>query len=141
MPAKRPRMRKVPVTFAQRDLLRKVTLSDDERGRATLAVCSEVLEHVDEPDVLLRNAVEYLASGCRIVVTVPGGPRSAFDRHIGHRRHFTAKRLRSLLEANGFENVTVRRAGFPFFDLYRMVVIARGKRLIADVEESKSEFG
>lgn len=135
------RMRKVPVTFAQRDLLRKVTLSDDDRGRATLAVCSEVLEHVDEPDVLLRNAVEYLASGCRIVVTVPGGPRSAFDRHIGHRRHFTAKRLRSLLEANGFENVTVHRAGFPFFNLYKMLVIARGKRLIADVEQSTGPLG
>ncbi len=33
---------------------------------------------------------EYLAPGCRLVVTVPGGPRSAFDRHIGHRRHFSA---------------------------------------------------
>ncbi len=40
-----------------------------------------------------------------------------------------------LLEANGFERVRVRRAGFPFFDLYRLVVIARGKRLIADVEQ------
>ena len=26
--------------------------------------------------------------GCRVVITVPGGPRSAFDKHIGHRRHF-----------------------------------------------------
>ncbi len=33
------------------------------------------------------------------------------------------------------------RAGFPFFDLYRLVVIARGKRLIADVKQSKSELG
>jgi hypothetical protein len=74
-------------------------------------------------------------------VTVPGGPRSAFDRHIGHRRHFTATRLRRLLEQNGFEDVTVCRAGFPFFDLYRLVVIARGKRLIADVEQSNSELG
>jgi hypothetical protein len=75
------------------------------------------------------------------VLTVPGGPRSAFDRYIGHRRHFTASRLRRLLEESGFEDVTVRRAGFPFFDLYRLVVIARGKRLIADVEQSKSELG
>jgi len=133
--------RSLSAEFAQRDLLQKEKLDDDQRGLATLAVCSEVLEHVDQPEVLLCNAADYLASGCRLVVTVPGGPRSAFDRHIGHRRHFTASRLRRLLEESGFEDVTVRRAGFPFFDLYRLVVIARGKRLIADVEQSKSELG
>ena len=122
--------------FAQRDLMVRAELADDERGRATMAVCSEVLEHVDEPNVLLRHAAEYLAPGCRLVVTVPGGPRSAFDRHIGHRQHFTAARLRHLLQDNGFEQVTVRQAGFPFFNLYRLVVIARGRRLIADVEQS-----
>jgi trans-aconitate methyltransferase len=129
------RSRQLPVSFAQRDLLQEVRLNDEDRGRATLAVCSEVLEHVDEPGVLLRNAADYLAPGCRFVVTVPGGPRSAFERHIGHRRHFTPKRLKSLLVESGFEDITVRRAGFPFFDLYRLLVIARGKRLITDVEQ------
>lgn len=127
--------------FWQRDLLREQMLDDGQRSAATLAVCSEVLEHVDKPEVLLRNAAYYLAPGCRLVVTVPGGPRSAFDRHIGHRRHFTATRLRRLLEESGFTDVEVRRAGFPFFNLYRLVVIARGKRLIADVERPKTELG
>ena len=122
--------------FAQRDLTLPAELADEERGRATLAICSEVLEHVDVPDVLLRHAAEYLAPGSRLVITVPGGPRSAFDRHIGHRRHFTAARLRHLLETSGFEQVKVQRAGFPFFDLYRLVVILRGKRLVADVEQT-----
>jgi SAM-dependent methyltransferase len=112
-------------------------LAAEERGRATVAICSEVLEHVDQPDLLLRHAADYLAPGSRLVITVPGGPRSAFDRHIGHRRHFTAARLRRLLETNGFEKVTVQRAGFPFFDLYRLVVIVRGKRLVADVEQAE----
>ena len=93
----------LPATFAQRDLMLPAELADDERGRATVAICSEVLEHVDGPDVLLRHAADYLAPGSRLVITVPGGPRSAFDRHIGHRRHFTAARLRHLLETNGFE--------------------------------------
>jgi len=117
------------VTFVQRDLLLEVDLPEEERGWATLAVCSEVLEHVDEPDVLLRNSREYLARGCRLIVTVPGGPRSAFDRHIGHRRHFTRQALTNLLEDSGYEVVRVLTAGFPFFNLYRLVVIARGKRL------------
>ncbi len=53
------RARGLSVTFAQRDLLEERELSDVDRGRATLAVCSEVLEHVDRPDVLLRNASDY----------------------------------------------------------------------------------
>ena len=139
--AQMARTRGLSVSFAQRDLLQEVELTDVDRGRATLAVCSEVLEHVDRPDVLLRNATAYLAPGSRLIVTVPGGPRSAFDRHIGHRRHFTAKRLRRLLEESHFEDIRIHRAGFPFFDLYRLLVIARGKRLIADVEQSKSTLG
>jgi SAM-dependent methyltransferase len=135
------RTRQLSVTFARRDLLQTAELDNEDRGRATLAVCSEVLEHVDRPDVLLHNAADYLAPGCRFVVTVPGGPRSAFDRHIGHRRHFTAGRLRRLLEESSFEDIRIHRAGFPFFDLYRLLVIARGKRLIADVEESKTALG
>jgi SAM-dependent methyltransferase len=121
--------------FAQRDLTVPTRLPDDERARATLAICSEVLEHVDDPSAVLSQMREYLAPGSLLVVTVPGGPRSAFDRHIGHRRHFSAARLRRLLTAGGFEPVVVRRAGFPFFNLYRLVVMARGKKLIDDVEE------
>ena len=76
--------RGVEVTFTQRDLLEPVTLEPGEPA-ATHAICSEVLEHVDDPVALLRNAINLLAPGARVVVTVPGGPRSAFDKHIGHR--------------------------------------------------------
>jgi hypothetical protein len=57
---------------------------------------------------------------------------SAFDKHIGHLRHFTATSLEATLRAAGFEGVEVRGAGFPFFNLYRLTVIARGEALIAD---------
>jgi SAM-dependent methyltransferase len=107
-------------------------------GWATEAVCSEVLEHVDDPAAFLRAARPLLADGARLVVTVPGGPMSAFDRHIGHRRHFTRESIRSVLQAGGFAVDRVRMAGFPFFNLYRLVVILRGARLAADVEEGNA---
>jgi SAM-dependent methyltransferase len=126
------------IEFILRDLLEPATVGPTLRSSATFAVCSEVLEHVDDPGLLLRNAAAYLAPGCRLVVTVPGGPRSAFDRHIGHRRHFAPAGLRHLLEGAGFEVEHVARAGFPFFNLYRLAVIARGRRLIADLERAAS---
>jgi len=121
------------VRFFQRDLLTEEPVPDELRGRASLAICSEVLEHVDDPALLLRHAAAYMAPGCRLIVTVPGGPRSAFDKHIGHRQHFRADGLRTVLLAAGFEDVSVQRAGFPFFDLYRLAVVARGRRLIRDL--------
>jgi SAM-dependent methyltransferase len=124
----------VEVSFIQRDLLRPVTL-DPGQPAASYAVCSEVLEHVGDPVRLLRNSKSLLAPGCRLVVTVPGGPRSAFDRHIGHHRHFKAADLRGVLTEAGYAVERVLRAGFPFFNVYKLAVIARGRRLIADVED------
>jgi 2-polyprenyl-3-methyl-5-hydroxy-6-metoxy-1,4-benzoquinol methylase len=124
--------RGVEVTFTQRDLLEPVTLEPGEPA-ATHAICSEVLEHVDDPARLLRNAINLLAPGARVVVTVPGGPRSAFDKHIGHRTHYTADRLHGVLTDGGLQVERVLRAGFPFFNLYKLAVILRGRRLIADV--------
>ena len=118
--------------FFQQDLLEPLALPEEYRGWATHAVCSEVLEHLDDPLTALRNARACLAPGARLVVTVPAGPMSAFDRHIGHRRHFTPERLRQLLVDAGLEVGSLYGAGFPFFNLYRLTVVLRGKKLIQD---------
>ena len=120
-------------TFLQADLLRGDPPAGDRQDWATHAVCSEVLEHVESPLRLLENVRPYLAPRCLLVVTVPGGPMTAFDRHIGHRRHFRPEDVRSLLEAAGFEVERATGAGFPVFDLYRLAVRARGARVADDV--------
>jgi hypothetical protein len=66
-------------------------------------------------------------------VTVPGGPMSAFDARIGHRRHYSPERLRQTFEEAGLCTAATFGAGFPFFNLYRRVVIARGARLAGDL--------
>ena len=57
---------------------------------------------------------------------------SAFDRHIGHRRHFSPHDLRTVMEAAELQVTLVQGAGFPFFNLYRGLVILRGDSLVAD---------
>src|SRR5215471_2723318 len=129
--------RKVPRgRFFARDLARPVELPPAFEAWATHAVCSEVLEHVDDPTGLLRNVRPFLAPGCKVVITVPGGPMSAFDRYIGHRRHFSAQLLSEVIEGAGLEVERLNGAGFPFFNLYRLMVVARGKALIKDVDSS-----
>ena len=66
---------------------------------------------------------------------------SAFDRRIGHRQHFTRESIGSVLEKAGYEVECVWLSGFPFFNLYRRMVIARGEKLTADVESDNRGLG
>ena len=126
--------RKLPTARLQRfDFSNPGEAPGDLAGWASHAVCSEVLEHVDDPACVIANIVPCLKPGGRLVVTVPGGPMSAFDRHLGHRRHFTKADIRALLEQAGLRVEVAAAAGFPTFNLYRLVVIARGDRLVDDV--------
>jgi len=128
--------RNVPgARFFQQDFTQPMKLDDGYRNWATHAVCSEVLEHIDDPVAVLRNIRPFLAPGCRLVITVPGGPMSAFDRHIGHRRHFTPALVEGLLRDADLRVADVRGAGFPFFNIYRLAVVARGKKLIEDAAD------
>lgn len=110
------------------------------RGSASHVVCSEVLEHVDDPVRVLVNAGTCLRPGGRLVVTVPGGPMSAFDKAIGHRGHYTRERLRDEINRAELRVEAVAGAGFPVFNLYRILVLMRGRRLIADIEGGPSPF-
>jgi SAM-dependent methyltransferase len=123
--------RRVPgVQFLQRNLL------EDQPAvpfQATHALCSEVLEHLEDPARLLRNAYPYMADGCRIVVTVPGGVKHAFYEEIGHRKHYSATELRALLESAGLEVELATGMGFPFFDVFQMLIRLRGNALKGDI--------
>jgi SAM-dependent methyltransferase len=126
--------RNVPrARFHEHDLSLPLAPGASYRGWATHAVCSEVLEHLDRPAEALRNARACFAPGCRLVITVPAGPMSAFDRHIGHRRHFDRASLARELSRAGLCVGEIWGAGFPFFNLYRLTVVLRGEALVADV--------
>jgi SAM-dependent methyltransferase len=103
-------------------------------GWATHAACSEVLEHVDDEKAFLRDSARIMTDGGTLIVTVPGGPMSAWDRHIGHRRHYTRALLRNTLEQAGYSVSRVFLAGFPFLNLYRVGLIMRGASLIEDMK-------
>ncbi len=122
--------------FIHRDLLVPVEPNTIPCDLAEFAVCSEVLEHVDVPEVMLRNAARYMSAGCVIVVTVPCGPMSEFERHLGHRRHYSPDEIAGVIERSGFE---VRRriaAGFPFLNLFRLMMVIRGAALIDDAAKA-----
>jgi SAM-dependent methyltransferase len=127
--------KKVPAaTFLVANILQPPATLNEFANWASHAVCSEVLEHVDDPVAFLKCSRHYLAGGARLIVTVPGGPVSAFDRHIGHRQHFNRRKIRWVLEQAGYSVERTYLSGFPFFNLYRLLIVARGHRLVRDAQ-------
>lgn len=126
--------RKVPdAALVVADLFQPNPLMEPFHNWATHATCCEVLEHLDDPISFLKASSQYLSTGAKIIITVPSGPMSLFDKHIGHRQHFSQNSISQVIQASGFEVSRVYRIGFPFFNLYRLTVIARGANLIEDV--------
>ena len=133
---------KVPdARFVQCNLLEQTEPPADLRHWATHAVCSEVIEHVDDPVRLLSSAREYMRPECMLALTAPGGPMSAFDKHIGHRKHFRPDEIVGLLQQAGYRAEFAGKAGFPFFNLYRCAVILRGQKLVEDISVGNNSPG
>jgi trans-aconitate methyltransferase len=97
-----------------------------------IGVCTEVLEHLDDPVTALTTCKKFLEKGAKLIITVPAGPMSASDRYFGHRKHYTRAALREELRQAGFEVSDIWAAGFPFQNLYRLLVLSRGKAVIND---------
>lgn len=94
----------------------------DKIGAFEFVVCSEVLEHIPDDALAASNLCKLLAPGGVAIVTVPGGKMSAFDKVIGHQRHYTPESLEARLSQAGFEVDRVLAWGFPFHSFYRTAV-------------------
>lgn len=121
------------VRFLAADLAGDLKGLESLQAWATHAVCSEVLEHLSDPHVFLKNSRLFLKNNSKLIVTVPGGPRTNFDIHIGHIRHYRVDSLRLLLEESGYKVHMVFATGFPFFNLYKFVILVLGRRFTKDV--------
>ncbi len=105
--------------------------------RFDVVICSEVLEHLDEPNKVLILISHLLRKDGKLIITVPAGPISFFDTFIGHKRHYTRDTLVSLLKESGFSDIEISRSGFPGINLIRVASILRGKRILKDLKKSR----
>ncbi len=105
--------------------------------RFDLVVCSEVLEHCNEP----ARAVAHLRAMCsgHLIVTVPAGSVLPIDRAMGHVRHYDPASLRQALEGGGFRVVEIRRWGFPFHSAYKLAINLRPERTLSGF--AQGEYG
>ncbi len=75
------------------------------RSKFDTVVCLNVLEHVRDPLLALRNMYDALAPGGRLVLYVPQGQHlySSLDEVLGHRCRYSKEMLAGELRSTGFE--------------------------------------
>ena len=93
-----------------------------EDGVATRVLCTEVLEHVDDPVQLMSELVRVGKPGALYLISVPGGEQEELQRGIApdvyfqkpnHIRAFSAEAFEALVESGGL--VIEKRMPVSFF--------------------------
>lgn len=87
-----------------------------------VVVTSEVLEHIEDWELALRNLLAY--SRRYVLVTVPAGKRYPIDERIGHFRHYRIEDVARVVTEAGFTVVRRRYWGFPVHALYKWAINA-----------------
>ena len=82
-----------------------------------LIVASELIEHLEDPGLFLRNLLDVCAPGGILVLSTQSGKVNYTERYVGHLRHFSTAEMRQFLVDAGWEPVKVWNAGFPFQNL------------------------
>jgi 2-polyprenyl-3-methyl-5-hydroxy-6-metoxy-1,4-benzoquinol methylase len=80
-------------------------VNDEIPGPYDAVVCSELLEHLDDPARALERIAPALKPRGTIVVTVPNGKVFATERAAGHVRHPTLAMVHEWFDAAGLDVV------------------------------------
>lgn len=88
----------------------------DPAHPADLLCAFEVLEHIEDDSAALRDWVQHLRPGGRVVVSVPGEPDrfGPWDEKVGHYRRYSAEQLADLFADAGLRTIGVPYYGYPF---------------------------
>ena len=84
-----------------------------------LVLCSEVIEHLDDPIASIVHLASMVNPGGRLVLTCPTGTIYATERHFGHVRHPTRAWLEQEMAAAKLRVVSLQCWGWPVYGLLK----------------------
>lgn len=104
-------------------------------------ICAfDVLEHIENDDLILKNMYYALKPGGYIFVTVPAGKRlwSAMDIYSEHKRRYSMQELRTKIEDTGFKVIKISyfmTLLYPFLLLFRKLSLRTSSMNDKDMKE------
>jgi 2-polyprenyl-3-methyl-5-hydroxy-6-metoxy-1,4-benzoquinol methylase len=111
-------------------------------GAFDVVIASEIIEHVEHPDMFLTNALKLARpQGGRLLLSTQSGRMWETERRVGHRRHFSRQEMKALLVSACWQVEGVWNEGCPFHDLAKRMANARPEKTMkAYSEKSYSLF-
>ena len=92
---------------------------------ADVVICSEVIEHMPEPDPVFPVAWDVLKPGGMFLLSTQSGKRRRHDIELlGHLRHFQLSELVTKVCAAGFTVTRAWACGWPVLDLQKIAASA-----------------
>jgi SAM-dependent methyltransferase len=108
----------LPIQFRAEDLGRPVPV--EMHGVYDLVLCSEVIEHVENDGMVLRNLADLAAPGGTVILTTQAGKIYKTEEFLGHMRHYS---LRDLCTRVGQAGLKVQKsyvAGWPWLNAQKI---------------------
>ncbi|MGI8958220.1 MAG: class I SAM-dependent methyltransferase [Bryobacteraceae bacterium] len=108
----------LPIQFRAEDLGRSVP--GELHGIYDLVLCSEVIEHVENDGMVLRNLADVTAPGGTVVLTTQTGNIYRTEEFLGHIRHYSLRDLCGRTEEAGLKVQKSYVAGWPWLNAQKI---------------------
>ena len=102
------------IKFEVMDISKEINHS----GKYDIITCCEVLEHVADIKIAVKNIYTLLKPSGIVIITMPCGKIYTIDKFVGHLRHYSELSIFDGL----FEVKKIIKWGFPFFNLYKWAI-------------------
>lgn len=108
----------LPIQFRAQDLGRPVPQEMHEVY--DLVLCSEVIEHVENDEMVLRNLADLTAPDGTVVLTSQTGKIYRTEEFLGHIRHYSLRDLCTRVEQAGLKVQKSYVAGWPWLNVQKI---------------------
>jgi SAM-dependent methyltransferase len=108
----------LPIQFRTQDLGHPIP--EEMQGTYDLVLCSEVIEHVENDGMVLRNLADLTAPGGMVVLTTQTGKIYRTEEFLGHIRHYDPGDLCARLEQTGLKVHKCDIAGWPWLNAQKI---------------------
>jgi 2-polyprenyl-3-methyl-5-hydroxy-6-metoxy-1,4-benzoquinol methylase len=108
----------VPIRFQCQDLGQPVP--ESMHGLYDVVLCSEVIEHVPNDEMVLLNLKDLAAPGGIVVLTTQSGNIYKTEQFLGHLRHYRLGDLCTRVEQTGLRVEKSYLAGWPWLNAQKI---------------------